>query len=136
MREAGQINAEALAAAHAIIRPGANHCRPECRGRRSTEEIWCLLAFQKLSGTLSLPGQHQRQRQRRAGARNSRIKRKLKEGDIVSVDCGTVYEGLCGRFGFHRRGGRDFPRGRRLLEVTEAALYLGIEQDGGGKPGW
>ncbi|HID88345.1 MAG TPA: type I methionyl aminopeptidase [Anaerolineales bacterium] len=54
--------------------------------------------------------------------------RALQEGDIVSVDVGAVYEG------YHGDAARTFPVGeideeaRRLLEVTEGALYAGIAQ--------
>ena len=51
----------------------------------------------------------------------------LKEGDIVSVDMGVIYEGFVGD------AARTFPVGkiedetRRLLRVTEESLYRGIE---------
>ncbi len=55
-------------------------------------------------------------------------KRILKEGDIVGVDCGAVFEGYYGD------SARTFPCGkiseeaRRLLEVTQESLNRGIEQ--------
>ena len=54
--------------------------------------------------------------------------RLLKEGDIVSVDMGVVFEGFVGD------AARTFPVGkvsdeaRRLMRVTEESLYIGIEQ--------
>lgn len=54
--------------------------------------------------------------------------RVLQEGDILSVDVGAIYEG------YHGDAARTFPVGeideeaRRLLEVTEGALYAGIAQ--------
>jgi methionyl aminopeptidase len=53
-------------------------------------------------------------------------KRKLKEGDIVSVDCGTVFEGYVGDSAFTAGVGEVSPETQRLLEVTEMALYVGI----------
>jgi methionyl aminopeptidase len=53
-------------------------------------------------------------------------KRKLKEGDIVSVDCGTVLEGYVGDSAFTAGVGEISPTARKLLEVTEQALYVGI----------
>ncbi len=50
----------------------------------------------------------------------------LREGDIVSVDCGVCYKG------FHSDASFTYPVGmvrnevRRLLRVTKEALYLGI----------
>ena len=54
--------------------------------------------------------------------------RLLKEGDIVSVDMGVVFEGFVGD------AARTFPVGkvsdeaRKLMRVTEESLYIGIEQ--------
>ncbi len=54
--------------------------------------------------------------------------RLLKEGDIVSVDMGVVFEGFVGD------AARTFPVGkvsdeaRNLMRVTEESLYIGIEQ--------
>lgn len=51
----------------------------------------------------------------------------LQSGDIVSIDCGVLYEG------FHSDAAYTYPVGevteevRRLLRVTREALYLGIE---------
>jgi len=55
-------------------------------------------------------------------------KRKLKEGDIVSIDCGTVYEGFVGDSAISFGVGEISESARKLLEVTEAALYAGIAQ--------
>ena len=54
-------------------------------------------------------------------------KRKLKEGDIVSLDVGATYEGYCGD------ACRTFPVGkisdnaRRLIEVTKESFFRGLE---------
>jgi methionyl aminopeptidase len=55
-------------------------------------------------------------------------KRKLKEGDIVSVDCGTVYEGFVGDAAFTAFVGKVSPLAQKLVETTENALYAGIEK--------
>lgn len=57
----------------------------------------------------------------------------LKEGDIVSVDMGVIYEGFVGD------AARTFPVGeiskeaRRLIKITEESLYAGIEKAYAGK---
>ena len=57
-------------------------------------------------------------------------KRRLREGDIISIDAGIF------RSGYHADAARTFAVGevdgeaRRLLEVTEACLELGIRQVG------
>lgn len=51
----------------------------------------------------------------------------LKDGDIVSIDCGVFYKG------FHSDAAYTYPVGtvdeetRKLLRVTKESLYLGIE---------
>ncbi|MBN2388987.1 MAG: type I methionyl aminopeptidase [Anaerolineales bacterium] len=53
-------------------------------------------------------------------------KRKLQEGDIVSVDCGTVLEGYVGDSAWTAGVGEISPLARKLLDVTEQALSIGI----------
>lgn len=49
----------------------------------------------------------------------------LKEGDIVSVDCGTVYKGFYGDSAYTFPVGNIDPETARLLQVTKESLYLG-----------
>lgn len=56
----------------------------------------------------------------------------LKDGDIVSVDVGACYKGYHGDSGWTYAVGEIKPEVRKLLEVTEDALYKGLEQ---AKPG-
>jgi methionyl aminopeptidase len=53
-------------------------------------------------------------------------KRKLKEGDIVSIDCGTTFEGFVGDSAITIGVGEISQEARKLLEVTENSLYEGI----------
>jgi methionyl aminopeptidase len=56
-------------------------------------------------------------------------KRTLKEGDIVSIDCGVVLDGYYGDAAITVPVGNHVtPSVQKLLEVTEASLYKGIEQ--------
>ncbi len=56
-------------------------------------------------------------------------KRALKTGDIVSIDCGVVLEGYYGDSAITVAVGDSVaPELRKLLEVTEASLYKGIQQ--------
>ncbi len=52
----------------------------------------------------------------------------LKEGDIISVDLGVVYKGYIGDAAITVPVGEVKPEVKRLLEVTEKALYIGIKQ--------
>jgi methionyl aminopeptidase len=52
----------------------------------------------------------------------------LKEGDIVSVDCGTIMKGFCGDSAYTFTVGNIHPETQRLLDVTKEALYKGVAQ--------
>lgn len=54
--------------------------------------------------------------------------RRLKAGDIVSVDCGLVWNGLIADSALTIAVGDIDPRTQELMKVTEESLYLGIEQ--------
>ncbi|MBN1427890.1 MAG: type I methionyl aminopeptidase [Anaerolineae bacterium] len=53
--------------------------------------------------------------------------RMLAEGDIVSLDCGTIYKGFVSDSAFSMGIGKIAPEAQRLLDVTETSLYKGIE---------
>ncbi len=52
----------------------------------------------------------------------------LKDGDIISVDCGAIVEGYHGDAAYTAGVGEISDDARRLLEVTERSLYAGIDQ--------
>ncbi|MFO0321825.1 MAG: type I methionyl aminopeptidase [Bacteroidota bacterium] len=52
----------------------------------------------------------------------------LKEGDIISVDCGVLKNGFCGDHAYTFPVGEIKPEVQKLLDVTLESLYLGIEQ--------
>lgn len=56
-------------------------------------------------------------------------KRMLKDGDIVSIDCGVVLDGFFGDAAITVPVGETLdPQLKKLLEVTEQSLYRGIEK--------
>ena len=57
----------------------------------------------------------------------------LKDGDIVSIDCGTVKNGFNGDSAYTFCVGEVAYDVRRLLKTTKESLYLGIEQPVEGK---
>ena len=57
----------------------------------------------------------------------------LREGDIVSVDCGTLLDGFCGDSAYTFCVGEVAPEVKELLKVTKESLYKGIEQAVHGK---
>lgn len=53
---------------------------------------------------------------------------RLKEGDIVSIDCGTVYRGFYGDSAYTFPVGKVSAGTQALLDATKASLYEGIAQ--------
>jgi methionyl aminopeptidase len=54
--------------------------------------------------------------------------RPLENGDIVSIDCGTLLNGYCGDSCYTFKVGEVSDEVSKLLDVTKESLYKGIEQ--------
>jgi methionyl aminopeptidase len=54
--------------------------------------------------------------------------RALREGDIIGLDYGVIYEGFYGDSAITVGVGKVSEEARRLMDVTEQSLYKGIEQ--------
>lgn len=52
----------------------------------------------------------------------------IKEGDIVGLDLGAIYDGFYGDSAVTVAVGEVKPEARRLIQVTEESLYAGIAQ--------
>lgn len=132
MREAGRINAEALQAAVAIIQPGVTTGDLNAAAEEVLKKYGVYSPFKNYPGPYPYPASI-------CASVNAELvhgipgKRKLKEGDIVSLDCGTVYQGFVGDSAVTVGVGEISAKARKLLEVTEASLYKGIEQMVAGK---
>lgn len=59
--------------------------------------------------------------------------RRIKAGDVVSLDFGVKYQGYYGDAAVTVAVGEVSPRARQLMETTEQALYAGISQAKMGK---
>jgi len=57
----------------------------------------------------------------------------LREGDIVSIDCGTLLDGYNGDSCYTFAVGEVSEEVQQLLRITKESLYLGIEQAVSGK---
>jgi methionyl aminopeptidase len=125
MRAAGRINAEALAAARAIIRPGVTTADLNAAAEEVLNKYGVYSPFKNYPGPYPYPAST-------CISINEELvhgipgKRKLKEGDIVSMDCGTVFEGYVGDSAFTAGVGEISAQARKLLDVTEQALKTGI----------
>ena len=96
MRIAGRINAEALAAAHAVIRPGVSTADINAAAEEVLQRYGVYSPFKNYPGPYPYPASTCVSVNEELVHGIPSKTRKLKEGDIVSVDCGTVYEGFVG----------------------------------------
>lgn len=126
MREAGRVNAAALAAVRALVRPGVTTADLDAAATEVISQAGGIAIF-KGYGQPPYPASI-------CASVNEELvhgipgKRKLKEGDIISVDCGTLLNGFVGDSAFSAGVGEISETAQRLLEVTEKALYIGIEK--------
>jgi methionyl aminopeptidase len=128
MRIAGRINAEALNAACSIIRPGVTTADLNAAAEEVLRKYGVYSPFKNYPGPYPYPASTNVSINRELVHGIPTPKRQLKEGDIVSVDCGTVYEGFVGDAAFTAGVGHISAEAQRLLEVTEQALYIGISK--------
>jgi methionyl aminopeptidase len=132
MREAGRINAMALAAVKQAIKPGVTTAELDEAAAEVIRSHHARPTFMGVMGAYPYPATT-------TISVNDELvhgipgKRRLKEGDIVSVDCGTTFNGFVGDAAFSMGVGQVDRAARDLLEVTEKALYIGIEQLRAGK---
>lgn len=125
MREAGRINASVHAKLKELLQPGVTTADLNAAAEEVLKSHGCVSPFKgyghppfPASITVSINDEMVH------GIPNSR--RKLKEGDVVSIDCGTVYQGYVADSAFSAGVGQISQEAQTLLEVTEAALYAGI----------
>ncbi|MCG9970053.1 type I methionyl aminopeptidase [Christiangramia crocea] len=52
----------------------------------------------------------------------------LKEGDIISIDCGAIKNGFYGDHAYTFEVGEVTPEVKKLLEVTKDSLYIGMRE--------
>jgi methionyl aminopeptidase len=128
MRQAGRINAEVLEAAHQAMRPGVSTWDINAAAEEVLRKYGVYSPFKNYPGPYPYPASS-------CVSINEELvhgipdrKRKLKEGDIVTVDVGTVYEGFVADSAFTAGIGEISPAAHKLLEVTERSLYVGISK--------
>jgi methionyl aminopeptidase len=127
MREAGRINASVLAAVKERLQPGVSTADLNAAAEDVLRKHGCISPFKgyghppfPTSITVSI----NQELVHGIPSKN----RKLKAGDIVSIDCGTVYEGWVADSAFTGGVGELSPEARQLLDVTEVSLYAGIDK--------
>ncbi len=128
MREAGHIVAEILAKLRSAVRPGITTADLDAIAVAELKQRGAKASFLGYRGypasictsvndeiVHGIPGQ-----------------RVLKEGDIISIDFGAIYQGWHGDSAITVPVGNISPEVQRLLKVTEDALYRGIAAAGAG----
>lgn len=124
MRKAGRLVAEAHAAIREAVKPGitsrdldaiAEHVitrgggKPAFKGYHGFPATICASVDEEV--VHGIPN-----------------RRKLEDGDIISVDIGAIIDGYYGDSAWTYAVGQVRPEVQKLLEVTEASLYAGIAQ--------
>ena len=127
MRQAGRINALALQAVREMIRPGVTTAELDAVAEEVIRKHGAIPTFKGYPGPYPYPATL-------CTSINEQLvhgipgKRKLQSGDVISIDCGSTFEGFVGDAAFTVGVGDVSPQTRRLIEVTEQALYEGIRQ--------
>ena len=125
MREAGRINALALAAAISVVRPGVMTAEIDAAAAEVLDNNGAQPAFMGYPGPYPFPAAT-------TVSVNDELvhgipgKRRLKEGDIVSIDCGSVVEGFVADSALTVGVGKISREAQRLIDVTQQALFACI----------
>ena len=125
MRDAGKISQEALLKAGEAVRPGVSTLELDKIVRRTIEKAGAVPSFLGYGGFPAsacisvnnvvihgIPSAHEI----------------LKEGDIVSIDVGAIYEGFNGDNAWTFPCGKVSEEAQKLMDATRESLFLAIEK--------
>jgi len=127
MRQAGRINAEIMAAVKNLIQPGVSTADLNAAAEDVLKKYGCYSPFKGYSQPPYPASICTSVNEELVHGIPSK-KRILHEGDIVSADCGTVFEGFVADSAFTAGVGEISPEAKNLLEITEGALHAAIEK--------
>ena len=127
MRQAGRINAEIMATVKNLIQPGVSTADLNAAAEEVLKKHGCYSPFKGYSQPPYPASICTSVNEELVHGIPSR-KRILQEGDIVSADCWTVFEGFVADSAFTAGVGEISAEAKRLLEITEGALYAAIEK--------
>ncbi len=127
MREAGRINARALAEMAAAVRPGVTTASLNKIAERVIAQHKGEPAFKGVPGPVPYP------HATTISVNDELIhgmpgRRSLHEGDLVKLDCGVRYQGYVADSAITVGVGALSDQARWLLDVTQSALARGIAQ--------
>jgi methionyl aminopeptidase len=126
MRAAGLVVWNAHNVAAQLVKPGVTTAEINAAVDKYLEEQGALALFKGVPGKVPYPAAT-------CISINEQLvhgipgPRRLKEGDIVSIDLGAKLNGWCGDAAVTHAVGKISPQAQRLLDVTEGALTLAIE---------
>jgi methionyl aminopeptidase len=128
MKRSGQIVRQVLDSVKALVAPGVSTMDLELAAEEKIKELGAKPAFK---------GYHEYPCVLCTSVNNEIIhgipseKRVLKEGDIVSIDCGVVLDGYYGDSATTVPVGKSLaPELKKLLDVTETSLRKAITRSG------
>lgn len=127
MRRAGRVNARALLECLRMIRPGVTTAEIEAAATAILAAHGAKSAFKDYPGPYPYPAVT-------TVSVNDELvhgipsERRLREGDIVSVDCGSVVEGFVADSAITVGVGKVSERAEKLMDATMQALFLGVAE--------
>ena len=127
MREAGKINARALAAALEVVRPGVTTAAVNRAAAEVLKKSGSVPVFVGVPGAYPYPAET-------TISINDELvhgipgDRRLENGDIVSIDCGTLHDGFVADSALTVGVGEIAEEAQKLLRITREALFEGIKK--------
>ena len=127
MREAGRINALALLAAVEVVKPGVKTRDVDAAAAEVLQKMGAKPAF------LGYPGPYPYPAVTTISVNDELVhgipgERRLQEGDIVSIDCGSVVDGFVADSALTIGVGECSKEATQLMDVTLRSLFEGIHQ--------
>jgi len=128
MREAGRINATVHATVRELLKPGVTTAELNAAAEEVLRKYNAVSPFRNYPGPYPFPASITVCINEELVHGIPTKKRKLKEGDIVSIDCGTLFEGFVADSAFSAGVGKLSSVAQKLLDVTKGALMAGIDK--------
>jgi methionyl aminopeptidase len=131
MRQAGRIVASVLALLREHIEPGVTTLELDALAEEEIRRQGAIPSFKGYPN--NVPGGKPFPASICASVNEELVhgvpnERPLREGDIISIDCGAIHEGYHGDSAITVPVGQITPEAQALLDATQESLYLGITQ--------
>ena len=127
MRAAGRVNYEVLATVRTMLAPGVTTADLNAAADEVLKKHGCYSPFRGY-GHPPFPASICTSLNEELVHGIPSKKRVLREGDIISVDCGTVLEGFVADSAFTAGVGEISEAAKQLLQTTEGALAAATQQ--------